>query len=302
MLIARCGPAQSLNGLGNFEAGNPVPALALAADGTVAPPWASRVVREPYFLDEVLRALSEIAPSPPDHRTQDAQAPSQVNPGPMNDVLRGLAHAINNPLTAAVGWLRLLSLDGITREKQQDLVGQAQRELDVIARMTLAMTALGGRNLRHLGLVRVCDAVAAATRDVPESQVRLRCVGANTLSAVVHTDAAIVELMIGLLTHDARADARPEPLEIEISSTPAHVRISLRDVASPATPAADGFGIASLLRTQRHTRGLGMALAAELACRSGGTLQCEGAAPAGSTLVLILPVVTTALEQEGDRA
>lgn len=251
-------------------------------------------IREPFFLDQLVRTVKgNTAGARPRPEAPVAAAPVRT---PDPDLLRGLGHAINNPLTAALGWLRLLEGEVRDQDSHRRLIGQVQTELERLGHLAQGLAYLANPNLSPGAPFDLGQAAADRTRvAVSEgARVAFRPAGGRTFS--VAGNPAEYDLVLRLFLVPAHDGAGLDQMEVAISETGGQVQLTVKDprgrAPDPDTPADLG----KLLRVERHHRALAIALSAALARRGGGTFRWDALHPRGAAFVLSLPAVARDLD------
>lgn len=235
-----------------------------------APEGFARVVREPYFVDDLLPRASAAPVDPP--------LPAAL--------VRGLAHALSNRVQAIAGCLSLLELpsSGGRAAAREEALRRARLETDLCGRVAQAMAALAGRGFAAEG--RSADAASSLGAEVERRGLALRCEGAATVPCDPEELALTAALLLS--DHDPQAHGGV----VVVAATPGRVRIELpapADLLDGAERPA-GAGLANV----RRTSSLGLALARRLAQRIGGDVDAGRGPDGRPRVVLSLPVVRAA--------
>jgi hypothetical protein len=281
-------PQASVDALRSFRT------ILIVPSGSDALPGFDTTIREPFFLDQLVKSVKGSAAGGRAAAASDAFVPPFRIADP--DLLRGLGHAINNPLTAALGWLRLLEGEIGDDDAKRRLVGQAQAELERLANLAQGLAYLANPNPQAGAPFDLGQAVADRTRvAVSEgARVAFRPGGGRTLS--VNGNPAEYDLVIRLFLVPAHDGGGLEPMEISVAESSGQVQLTVSDPRGRA-PDPDTTGdLGKLLRIERHHRALAIALASSLARRAGGTLRCDAMHPRGAAFVLSQPAAARDLE------
>jgi signal transduction histidine kinase len=261
------------------------PAILIVPSGTEPLPGFNHMVREPFFLDQLVKVIRRATGREEPAEESGAAAKSG---GPGADLLRGLAHAINNPLTAALGWLRLLDSEIEERDGKKRLVAQARTELERLAYMSQSLAILAAPppgaaafDLAAIVLERVNQALADGAR------VTFRPVPGRTFMVAGHPIE--YDLVLRLLLASAHDAKSLEVADVSLGETNGTIVLSVKDPKA-AMPDPDVLAdLGRLLRTERHSRAMAIALAQSVARRAGGTLRFEAVHPRGAVMVLGIP-------------
>ena len=269
-----------------------------------APPM-SAPAPDPKTYDE---GPTQVQPEPtpmPLQKTNVAVAEPSVRKKPDHDadsemslVLRGIAHALNNPLGAASGWLQLLELERDGRDQPLRALDQARAELERIEVLLRAIALIGGRpsSLRApIPLVPLLE----------ERVLRLQSQGMTVQfdppaeeEVTGFGDPLAFGLMLDLL-FDSFLDDRSVlgRLGISVKSDGKSIACTLMEDAGLFPIGEDPCDLGLLLRDTRHGRALGIGLCVRLVEEEmGGRVHLEPDRFSGTRLRMTMP----RLGQSGD--
>lgn len=263
-------------------------------------PWTARV-SEPYFLSQIRAEIDRVAGWKP----PSAAAPDSVAAGARTDaaasrsfdpggVFRGLAHAFANPLTAAQGWLQLLSVDLGEGDQRQRAVRQVRAELFRIERYIQALAMIGRRPGGLRAAVDIAAVVRDRVRDLHREGIAVELQDAPDSLPRVHADPASIDVMVDLLLRpfvEERSRVKEAVIAVGRQGAAVEIRITENCEERPAELDAGDLGL--LLRHFRASRALGIAMARVLVeGRAGGDVRIEPEDGAGrATLVIRIPAV-----------
>jgi signal transduction histidine kinase len=260
-----------------------------------------RRLDDPYFLQmvtaEIQALLSSDGPvpaipsTPPIPLPPREDAPAAGNAPDLGLVLRGLVHALNNPLSAASGWLQLLAVDLQREDPKWRALHQARTELQRMERLLLALGWIGGRssNLRVKLNVeqQVKDRIDALERE--GLAVSMTCEGESL--PCVYADPAEFGMMLDLLFGSFLEERnRLRGLYVVIRVRKGHLEVIIGDGGGSLLTEGDASDLGVLLRRMRHTRAIAIALAHRVvALQLGGSVSLTGGGGEASRLILSMP-------------
>jgi hypothetical protein len=260
-----------------------------------------RRLDDPYFLQtvtaEIQALLSSDGPVPTSPSTPPTPLPPREDTpaaGKAPDlglVLRGLVHALNNPLSAASGWLQLLAVDLQREDPKWRALHQARTELQRMERLLLALGWIGGRssNLRVKLNVeqQVKDRIDALERE--GLSVSMTCEGESL--PCVYADPAEFGMMLDLLFGSFLEERnRLRGLYVVIRVRNGHLEVIIGDGGGSLLTEGDASDLGVLLRRMRHTRAIAIALAHRVvALQLGGSVSLTGGGGEASRLILSMP-------------
>jgi hypothetical protein len=268
--------------------------ILIVPSGSETIPGFDHTIREPFFLDQLVKAVrgSVAGARPAEEDAASSQQPRQ----PDTDLLRGLAHAINNPLTAALGWLRLLETEVGERDAPKRLVGQAQGELERLAQVAQGLAYLANPAPQSGSGFDLGQIVSDRARMASAEGARVAFRPGTGRSFTVNGNPVEYDLVLRLFLFPAHDGGGVDPIEMSVTESGGLVQVMLKDPRGRA-PDPDTTGdLGRLLRVERHHRALAIALGSALARRAGGTFRCEALHPRGAAFVLTVPAAARSLE------
>jgi hypothetical protein len=244
-------------------------AVLIAGDGDPLHGFA-RVVREPFFIDELLPGRGPAAP------------PAAANDDDWGAILRGVAHALSNRVQVAGGWSSLLELSGISSERRAEALTRLRAEISLIGRCAQALATVGGRPSTGLAGDVACDVAGAVVAEAESRGVAVRTRGPGSVYGIDGEEIAVVTALL-LSDHEDAGS------EIAIVGGPHAVEISFPAGAEDLLPFPNETTADALRRVKRAST-LGALAATRLAARAGGTFRCEREA-GGARWIMSLPSV-----------
>lgn len=256
-------------------------------------------LEDPYFLNTVLDQVARLAeygvPPTEDEHPRASDEPAAASSGTVDQglVLRGIAHALNNPLSAASGWLQLLEVDLGEGDSRVRALKQATRELHRIERLLQAIGLIGGRpsSLRAEIDLRGMVEERTLTLEKEGLPVTLHCGGSIPR---IPGDPSEFGLMLDLLLNSFLEErARVQSLDIRIAREGPAVVLSIDEKGGTLPGGCDVSDLGLLLRRCRHSRAIGIALASHLVHnRFDGEVRLETREADAARFLMRIPVGT----------
>lgn len=257
--------------------------------GEPTPPPPPPPVPPPTPADEAVEELPEPAVTPD---------PSIADPGDslqrLAEFAAGVAHELNNPLAAVLGYAQLLpQLGEDERGMALSAIEQETLRASQVARDLLAFARQQPAQRREVRVDAVVRRVLGVIRhELAESNIEL--VANFRARAIVEADEAQLEQALLNLLRNAR-DAMSESggtLTVTTSSDATSVRIELADtgpgVAADIAPRMFEPFVSS--REDGSHQGMGLAIVHGIAGGHGGRIWHEAVSPHGARFVLELPI------------
>ncbi|MEV6966721.1 HAMP domain-containing sensor histidine kinase [Hamadaea sp. NPDC051192] len=270
----------------------PLRNAAVAAARIRAGDHAVRVpVEDPPEVADLALALNELA---------GALAVSEAR---QREFLLSISHELKTPLTTLRGYAEALA-DGVVQESETAPVGTTMLgEADHLARLIDDLLALARLDAVDFPLQAAVVDLVPVVRALREAwQPRCTAHGVPLVVRVpdaelmVTTDAGRVRQVIdGLLENALRVVPPGRPIVVELTASPAAAVVEVRDGGPGFTDddLAVAFQRGALHQRYQGVRkvgsGLGLALAAGLVRRLGGTISAGHAPEGGAALTVTLP-------------
>jgi two-component system NtrC family sensor kinase len=217
----------------------------------------------------------------------------------MGRMVSGVAHELNNPLTAIFGNAQLLKLravDEITRQRAEILVGEAERTAKIVRNLlTFARSQSPERRLVRVDRV-LDDVLEARAQEFALHRIAVVRNAAAPLSPVMADPDQIRQVFLNLLSNAEQAVAGRPERQIEVAATvdPAQgwVTVGVADTG-PGIPADTLGKIFDPFFTTREVgkgTGLGLAICYAIVQEHGGRLRAGNRPQGGAWFEVDFPV------------
>lgn len=221
----------------------------------------------------------------------------------MGEMASGLAHELNQPLTAISnyinGTVKRLRQDRITRD---ELVGTLERVADqsdragqMIRRIRAFVTKRGTLRLPMSANDLVRDTVALVETDLQSHQARVALDLAEGLPDVNVDTIQIEQVLINLIRNalEAMAETAPDDRVVEISSHPegaGFVRVRVSDRGPGLTDSQRDHLFDPFYTTKEQGMGMGLTISESIVDAHGGRLTADSSSKRGAMFDLTLPI------------
>lgn len=223
----------------------------------------------------------------------------------MGEMAAGLAHEINQPLTAIANYAQALqrmmaSAAGAEPEEVQlalqQIAAQALRAGEVIRRLRSFVKNREARSEVVDPLQLIHDLVVFAEPDTRVNDIRLRVEATEALPPVVCDPVQVQQVMLNLIRNaiDAMNEGGGGPREITIRAAPeggGAVEISVEDHGPGIPPEVAGNMGNPFFTTKPTGTGLGIAISRSILRAHGGRLAHRPTPGGGATVFFTLPVM-----------
>jgi len=229
--------------------------------------------------------------------------------------LATLSHEMRTPMTAILGWSRMLSAGGLDEETvnvaidaiQKSAKAQAQLIEDVldVSRIVAGKIAL---EITRVDLSAVIQAVAEMiTPAVEAKHIRLVTDLDPTMPSISGDPARLQQVLCNLIGNAVKFTPEQGDIEIRLDRDHSNARIQVRDTGQGMDQdflphVFDRFKQAEGSSTRRHGGlGLGLAIVRHLVELHGGAIRAESPGPGkGSTFTITLPLERKAAAPDTD--
>ncbi|MBX6421659.1 MAG: PAS domain S-box protein [Nevskia sp.] len=224
----------------------------------------------------------------------------------MGDLAAGLAHELNQPLTAILGYaracLRMIGAGSadleLLRQSMEQIARQGERAAEIIRRLRRYVEKGEiDRQPSDLG-ARVQEALAMLQHQIKAHAVKVRVNGTEGLPPLLLDSIQIEQVLVNLARNaiEAMTGAQVEAPELELvaalSDTPLGVRLSVRDNGPGFGDTAPDELFAPFFTTKKEGLGQGLSICRRIIEAHGGRLWAEPNHPQGAAFHLWLPLPT----------
>lgn len=265
--------------------GTPVPATPVTAAFT-APhgALASTPLAEPPATPPPVVAVSPPTP-PTDHAPRLAV---------LSDLVAGVAHELNNPLTSILGYSQILSsLDGMERDEAIATIESEAERASRIVRNLLSFARQRPAERQPLDLERVIRRVVDIRRYALEMDDIRVVPRFGHVPDVIGDEAQFEDVFLHLLSNAQQAlQPRGGEVTITTSATEDRVYVTVTD-NGPGIPEEVRGRVFEPFYTTREVgsgQGMGLAIVYGVVTRHGGRTWVEAAPGGGTQVVMELPV------------
>jgi len=226
---------------------------------------------EPYHLGSLAEAIERAANlalvgaagSAPAAMTDQTRGPSPRQPD-VGPLLRGISHALSNPLAAASGWAQLLGVELAEDDPRQRALRQVRVELSRMESLLRALSLIGGKTSATRIPLDVSSLLARHLATL-ESEGLPLVLEREESTPLVEGDPASLGLMLEMLLGSFLEDrGRVRRLVVSLEASAENLDLSIDESGGTLGDADDPHDLGLLLRTMRHSRALGIALAVRL--------------------------------------
>jgi len=211
----------------------------------------------------------------------------------LGELVRGLAHEINNPLFGMLGLVDLLLADlkpGSSEHDRLLLVMQSGLEIKQLSHALLRFARLELNDIRIVSLQRVAEEAVELIRCTsPDKNVELREDYSREPLEVRGSHARLGQVFLSLLVNALQALPSGGAIAIRLERDGAWAVATVTDTGDGVDPSIRKQLFDPFATTKSGT-GLGLAASLEIARGHGGDLALVSSVGTGATFVLRLPL------------
>jgi two-component system, NtrC family, sensor kinase len=216
----------------------------------------------------------------------------------MGQLVAGVAHELNNPLTAIMGFGELMSDDALPSPRTQDHLQRMMSETRRMKRITDNLLRFSRRgpadtSVAHLSLV-VEEVLALCEYQTRKCKVRVEVDIARDLPPLAIQEDEIKQVLLNLFNNSCDAlqgFAGSNRIKIRAYQSGAYAVIQVEDTGSGFSNLNRALDPFYTTKPVGKGTGLGLSVCYGIAKRRGGDLRIENVTPHGGRVTLEVPVV-----------
>jgi signal transduction histidine kinase/ActR/RegA family two-component response regulator len=238
-------------------------------------------------------------------REQAARAEAELSSRSKDEFLAIVSHELRNPLSAMLGWTRMLRTGGLPEDKHQRALETIERnavnQSQLIEDLLDVSRIISGKvrlDVQSVDLGQVVEAALDSARPALDAkQIDVRAVIDSNGGMVMGDANRLQQVVWNLLANAAKFTNKDGSVRVVLSRIDSQLELSVTDtgkgIAASFLPLVfDRFKQADSTTTRQHGGlGLGLAIAKNLVEMHGGTIQVHSDGEGrGATFVVRLPV------------
>ncbi len=219
----------------------------------------------------------------------------------LGEALAGIAHEINNPLTAILSYASLLEMqahDAAERDALGIIVSESKRAATLIKGvLEFSRKETGQRELTDMNAL-VREVVALRQFQSKSPQVKLVVHPGSSRCQVMACPQQLKQVLLNLVANAEHAISPSAPdgtVTLSVSDHGAHVQVTVRDNGRGIPAEARKFIFDPFFTTKGpgEGTGLGLSIAYSIMEAHGGSIRLTSSTPAGTVFTLRLPLVAS---------
>jgi signal transduction histidine kinase len=223
----------------------------------------------------------------------------------LGHLAKGVAHELNNPLTAVLGFAELIAETAAEPRVREDAVAiaaQAMRMKETVDSLLQFWRPVAPSESPVDVAAMLHGLVEQAKVELLRRGVRLVLVAEGNETCVVRGDEGrLLEVLEHLLNNAAQAvavfpDVKLRSIRVTLSCDEARVRVVVSDSGKGFTDAGRVFDPFYTTRQPGDGQGMGLAVSYGIVREHGGDISAFNVYPHGAAVVVELPVATTVKE------
>jgi two-component system NtrC family sensor kinase len=261
----------------------------------------STTIEKVRLYEETCRAYEDL------RRTQEQLLQSEKMSA-VGQLIAGVAHELNNPLTAILGYAQLLESEGLN-DRASDYVAklfkQAQRTHRVV--QNLLSFARQRKPQRHqVDLAKVLeDTLALRDYDLKVNNIRLERHVDAALPAVTADPHQLEQVFLNIINNSVDAmleQKRGGLLKVSVYAKEASVHVDFEDSGPGMKEPSRIFEPFYTTKNVGKGTGLGLSICYGIVQEHGGTIRAENAVNGGAVVRVSLPAAGASVEIEAPAA
>jgi len=236
---------------------------------------------------------------------QAARAEAELSNAAKDELLAIVSHELRNPLSAILGWTRLLRTGMLPDEKRERALETIERnavnQSQLVEDLLDASRIIAGKMRLEVRVVTFGDIVNAALDSLRPTldakRLRLKAVLATEALSLMGDASRLQQVVWNVLANAAKFTPRDGSITVVLARVDSSLELTVTDTGEGIDPGFlpyvfDRFKLADSTSTRTHGGlGLGLSIAKNLVEMHGGSIRAESLGRGhGATFVVRLPV------------